>query len=416
MEANTCGAWIIHNTKKIQAEPAPNSFDETLTAGKCGLLLSLITESDATSTLSAEKVKLLAKASGINHLEYPTLIDKLKANHLIDQSSGGSITALGLTTSTVLRHTNNIFQQSNPSSFERASIEIANCVSSQPQPESFIKEYISDTFSLSTKQIIEVIHESESFGLFDYEQIDDKSDRLIFNGNLFRKDSLRKTQLVLSSMNSNESGLLAELDQMLATQGCVTLEDAKKIAGEKLLEKLQSIGMYDFLEVSNPSHNKVFITKPAAFSKFGNPFEEDALDLAKAFVASLSYGMTFSAHSRGKISQLKWLMQKMINGQSVGPATAIGHDYKVLEINRVVEITPSINYPSRFNMRLLKKDIGVLALQVLESGDSASEEAVLFSSDVSHFTGPESKRVQTRKRQDRQKSNMDIVELLRTLK
>jgi hypothetical protein len=140
------------------------------------------------------------------------------------------------------------------------------------------------------------------------------------------------------------------------------------------------------------------------------------LDLAKAFVASLSYGMTFSPHSRGRISQLKKLMQSMIDGRSVGPATAIGHDYKVLELNRVVEIKPSSSYPGRFNMRLLKKDIGILALQVLESGDSASEEAVLISSDVSHFAGPEFKRVETRKKQTMQKSSMEIVELLRTLR
>jgi hypothetical protein len=60
------------------------------------------------------------------------------------------------------------------------------------------------------------------------------------------------------------------------------------------------------------------------------------------------------------------------------PATAIGNDYRVLEQNRVVQIIPAGG--GMFRMRLLKREIGQLALQVLTKGD-ANAEAIHGSSN-----------------------------------
>ena len=90
--------------------------------------------------------------------------------------------------------------------------------------------------------------------------------------------------------------------------------------------------MYDLNGVSNELQRVDFLTKPAAFEKYGNALVEDALDLAKAFVTSLTYGMTYSPASRGQITMLPLLIRKLLRGAWVGPATAIGQDYKVLEL------------------------------------------------------------------------------------
>ena len=113
----------------------------------------------------------------------------------------------------------------------------------------------------------------------------------------------------MNSLNSDDSRKILEMNELLSKKGCITFEKAKAILGEVLLTKLQSIGMYDFNEVSNSHETKTFVTKPSAFSKYGNPFEEDALDLAKAFVSSLYYGMNFSSSGRGRITMLNALMR-----------------------------------------------------------------------------------------------------------
>jgi hypothetical protein len=190
------------------------------------------------------------------------------------------------------------------------------------------------------------------------------------------------------------------------------------LLGQPLLDKLQSIAMYDFNEVSNAAHSKVFITKPSSFSKFGNPFEDDALDLAKSFIASLFYGMKISTYNRGKIKGQEMLvntLNKLLRGGRVGPCTAIGEDYQILELNRVIQLEPSSN--GLYFMTLLKYDIGQLALDVLQKGDIAdhiTKESNLSSSSVTDYSGPEETRLKTRKKKVNNQG--DIKEFLRTMR
>jgi len=68
-------------------------------------------------------------------------------------------------------------------------------------------------------------------------------------------------------------------------------------------------------------------------------------------------------------------------------------------------------------MKLLKKDIGELALQVLEFGD-ASEQSLLgadFSGNVINYAGPEEKRTYTRKKQT-ESIKGSVAEILRTFR
>jgi hypothetical protein len=101
---------------------------------------------------------------------------------------------------------------------------------------------------------------------------------------------------------------------------------------------------------------------------------------------------------RGRITMIEALMRKLIRGSWVGPATAIGQDYRILEIKGVVK-TKALG-DGRFYMRLLKNDIGHLALKVILEGE-ASTDAILQLPPVSanNYKNPESNRTIERKRQ-----------------
>lgn len=414
MNSRTEGAWIIHHTNKLQQVSNVGEFDEIEMAGKCGLILSGLAASHQESTLSEDKTKAIAQSVGVKKTELPTILSKLQEEKLINIGQSGDIAVLGVTSSSVLTHTNSIFINSDPSNYQIAAIELAEKISETPYPQKSLKEYLSDTHKLSNSDANDLFTQAEEIGFVDFEQIDDVQGKIYFNGNLFRRNDLSKTNTILNSLKKEELNKLIELDEMIRKNGCITLDKAIKIAGIELMQKMQSIGMYDCNEVSNDFENKFFITKPAAFSKFGNPFEEDALDLAKAFVASLTYGMNFSTNSRGKITMLKALMKKLINGYPVGPATAIGQDYRILELKRVVEIKHDKN--NMYYMWLLKRDIGEIAMQVLEYGD-ATEQSILnlTSSSVINYKGPEVNRRITRKKQTTQ-TKKEVLELLRTFR
>lgn len=416
MQERTTGAWLINHTKKLQEVTNAHEFEDIEVAGKCGIFLSNLAASNGQSVLDGEKVNAIAKSSGIKKTEIGTIKKKLEESKLIEQGANDSIAVLGITSATVLSHTASIFNESEPNNYQKASLELSDNVSDFPMNDSRLKELISDTYQLSNTETLDLFKQSEEIGFIDYEELDDKS-RVYFNGNLFKRENVEKTTKVLSSLRSDENNKVFELDSLLSSQGCITLEDAKRILGEQLLSKLRAIGMYEFNEVSNPIETKTFITKPSAFSKYGNPFEDDALDLAKAFVASLYYGMKFSRVSRGQISMLKLLLRKLIAGYEVGPATAIGQDYKILELKRVIELRREIG-SSMYYMKLLKQDVGELALQVLEVGDTTDKtikEVTVYTGNITNYKGPEEMRRVGRKKQTQQSKN-SVAQMLRTLR
>jgi len=418
MENRTEGAWLIHHTKKLLDVRDTQDFEDIELAGKCGIFLSNLAASDEQSDLNSDKVSSIAKVSNIKKTEVETIKTKLADAHLIELGQNGSLSVLGITTSTVLTHTSDIFKSSSPSNYQKAAIELAENISDLPKSEKDLKQYLSDTHKLSKNDTTDLFNQSEEIGFVDSEKLDDES-KFFFNGNLFKKDSVAKTSAVLSSLKSDDTSKINELDQLLTSKGCITLESAKTVLGGQLLSKLQSIGMYDFNEVSNSTETKTFVTKPSAFSKYGNPFEEDALDLAKAFVSSLYYGMNFSSSGRGQITMLKALMRKLVNGYEVGPATAIGEDYRLLELKRVIQIRHEGGY--RYFMSLLKKDVGELAIQVLEVGDATEQSiksSTVYSGSVTNYVGPEQKRYVNRKSQNKQskKSVAETIKALRTFR
>jgi len=416
MNERTEGAWIIHHTKKIQTVEDSTDFGDIEIAGKSGLFLSSLAASDQTSILNPSQVNAIATASNIKKIELDAIKNTLKNAKLIDVTKDGSISVIGITTSNVLLHTSAIFKDNTNDDFQKASLELSNYIADTPKNEQNTKQYISDTFCLDSKKTERLFTEAEEIGLIDCEVLDTK--KVYFNGNLFKRDSIAKTTKVLESLKSEDVRKVNEMETHLNNEGCVTLEFAKKILGDDLLSKLQSIAMYDFNEVSNNTHSKIFITKPAAFAKFGNPFEDDALDLAKAFIAALYYGMKVSSSNRGKIQNIIMLrntLMKLLRGEKVGPCTAIGQDYQILELNRVIQLE---HYQSgMYFMTLLKYDIANIALDVLTKGDLA-DYSVLdnnLSSNASLYSGPEKNRMKVRRKKPTSQK-YDVGELIRTMR
>ncbi len=414
MENKIKGAWLIHHSEKIQnVANASVDYEQINFSGKCGVLLSSITE-DSQSLLDKKRVEGLARASGINlRLELPEILKELENQKLISLGTD-EIEVLGLTSGSVLEHTSNIFIEASPSKHEIVALELAESSSDLPILEGTATEYIADTYRLTKKDSKHAIESAEAIGFVDYED-SSNGDRLIFNGNLFRKNDANKIAIVINTLKPSDMQSINELNSILNSRGCISLQTAQKITGEALFKKVHSIGLYDVSQIGNEQGNFAFITKPSAFSKFTNSIADDAFDLAKAFVTSLTYGMTRSQHGRGHISMIGALMRKLINGHWVGPATAIGQDYQMLESKGVIQVR--VEKSGLYSMKLLKKEVGRLALKVILEGDiSADSLRVLPNASISSYTPPEPIRHYTRKNQSpKLKHNIgDILTQLRT--
>ena len=413
MDNNVKGAWLIYQVSKLDKVTETSAFDNTVIAGKCGVLLSAITQ-DNQAVIDNKRLEALAKAAGIRKIEVPVILRKLKEQGLIDIGKSG-VDILGVTTNSCLQHTANIFDSLNPTNLESAAVELCEDASIQPQKLKDIGELLSDKYKISRDDTKMLFDLSLECGFVEREIIDGEKD-LLFNGNLFRRDNVRKIDAVLSSLSEDEARRLRDMNQYLEKNACVPIQEAMNILGNVLFNKLSSVGIFDISVVSNSKEEVAYITKPAAFSKYS--MVDDAFDLAKMFVSSLTYGMTRSSHQRGQIRMIEALMTNLINGNPVGPVNAIGEDYKVLELKNVIQVYNGYkNGRSGYMMKLLKREVGVLALEVIKNADVSSHSLIeLPSAAINKYRGPEINRANLRKKEVgmHPKATNDIIMSLRT--
>ena len=391
MDDKTKGAWLVHHTAKLQKIREP-LFENISFAGKCGMILSQLS-SDQQSVLSEAKVKALSKAVNIHpKTELPSILAELEDKKLIQQSSSG-VECLGLTSSTALIHTAQIYEANEKKSEEDAVLVLAEEASILPQFENNLIKVISDRFKMPTNEAKGLISTASDIEFVDMQKIDD-THNLVFNGNLFRFDNIYKVKTVLNSLTLTDRTNMSEIENQLALKGCLAKSIAINILGEQLFQKLHSIGVFDVSAVSNDKEEVEYITRPGAFKKYSN-FTGDAFDLVKAFVSSLTYGMTRSYFGRGKIRYLNALLQALIDGRELKPSTAAGQDYKILEARNVIAVSDAGR--GMFRMRLLKKEVGEMAVNILQQGDISEQSLELPGASITKYNRPEDTRVSTRK-------------------
>lgn len=393
MDNKTQGAWIIHHTRKLQSVTSQD-FDQLAFSGKCGLVLSAMSASFQV-TMQRARVEALAKANGISpKSELPAILAELERQKLIQQGSD-AVEILGLSSHSVLDHTSTIFNEGDPQAEEKAVIDISESVSVNPFLEKDLIDFTEDKFKISSIEAKDLFAKGEGIGFFDAE-LNSNGDKLVFNGNLFRTSEVHKVNSVIQTLSTSEAEKFRELNELLLSRGCITLSQAHALITEPLFKKLQAVGLYDVNKIGNELGSHYFVTRPAAFSKFNSGIADDAFDLAKAFVTAITYGMTSSSHGRGRIQMVSALLNKLIAGGWVGPATALGHDYQALETRGVVEVKHI--HGTRYSMRLLKPEVGKLALAVIQEGEATSETLHhLPNVAINQYVEPEVNRIVTRK-------------------
>lgn len=416
MDKKIKGSWLIHHTNKLQGVTNQRGYGKTFLAGKAGILLSVISSNDET-VISKRRVETLAEAANINtEFELPKLLDVLFQRKLVDVINN-NIAVLGVTTSSTLQHTSDIFDSLTPNTQENIAVELAERASVAPVSEAEAAEELSDLYRLTKTDINQVLFDAEQIGFVDVEILG-KDEKLLFNGNLFRRETASKIKAVLDSLSSNDQTKLNELTDALKKKACIPVDIARAQLGDQLFGKVTAIGLFDINVVSNSTEEVGFLTLPSAFSKFSNSMVEDAFDLAKAFVSSVTYGMTKSSYERGQIQMVDVLLSALVRGESVGPVRAIAEDYKILELKGVVEVRTGTKKGRTGPMlKLLKKEVGELTLQAIRQGD-VSEHSLssLPSAAVSRFSGPENNRERVRRTQTKisPKATNDMLSVLRT--
>jgi hypothetical protein len=406
MDAKTKGAWLLAHSKNLDAYSGAGAarLEKISFSGKVGRLYNLLRrQSDEANTfvIPSETVNYACQLNAIDISARMVGLKILKDAGRIDVSGDGSVAVLGATTQAVLTATVEIFDEQVPSTDEQAILDLSELVSNKPMKRSEAEERISDIFDMRRGDASSLIDLSKKTALIDEERELDHG--ILFNSHTFRDGKYAvKAHNVLEGLRADERARLSEVQDKMRQNGALYEADVQNILGPELYRRLISVGLFDRMEVSNSTESVGYIASPNDFQKFGRPFEEDPIDDAKALIASLTYGQTRSNHIRGQITMPERLIKTLIRGEElaapVGGVSAIGEDYRELEARQVVEVIPQRR--GRFTMRLLKKDVGELALTIVRGGAAAQEAVLMEGSPAQAFKGPDSARQEVRGKND----------------
>lgn len=405
MDKTTKGAWLLAQSKNLDAVTGAGAarLENISYSGKIGRLYNLLRRNivdDPNPTVDVATVTDVCQINGIDRSSREAGLKVLCDMGRIDVAKNGSVSVLGATSKAVLEVTADIFTESAGTSDEEAVLELSEKVAEKPVARSEATEYIGDLYKIADTQASSLIDLCKSTAIIDEET--DRSRTFLFNSNTFRDGQYaKKSLLVLEGLNASDQARLHEVHEKLRINGALYDGDVQRVLGSELYNRLVSVGLFDRMEVSNKREVVGYVTSPNDFQKFGRPFEDDPIDDAKALLASLTYGRTRSTSSRGKITLPEDLLRALINGREVGGqwgARAIGEDYKELERRQVVKVTPKPNNPNRYTFRLLKKDVGELALTIVRGGTAAQEAVLIDGSAAASFKGPHNVRTEIRKK------------------
>lgn len=402
MDKKAKGAWLLGHSKSLDAVTGPGAarLENISYAGRIGRLYNLLRRNIADEpdpTVSADTVKRICQLNGIDIPTREQGLKVLQAAGRIDVATNGTVSVLGATATAVLEATTAIFAGAGPTSDEEAVLELSEKVAEKPLPRTEATTFISDLYRLPTGMATSLIDLCKSTAIIDEEA--DRTRAILFNSNTFRDGQYaKKTLLVLEGLRADEQHRLSEVQEKLRVSGALYDGEVKKILGADLYRRLISVGFFDRMEVSNSTESVGYVASPNDFQKYGRPFEDDPIDDAKALLASLTYGQTRSSYFRGNITMPSALLRALIEGREVGKSgvRAIGEDYKELEARQVVQVTK--RGPDRYTMKLLKRDVGELALTIVRGGVAAEEAILLDGSAATSFKGPHAVRREVRQK------------------
>ena len=400
MELKTKGAWLLSQSKILDAVAGSGAarLENISYAGRIGRLYNLLrrnVETDLSPTVDKETITQACRLNGIDRLTREAGLKVLKDAGRIDVSKTGGISVLGATSRAVLEVTAEIFTDLDPTIEEEAVLDLSEKVAEKPLVRDDAIEYLGDLHGISMPGTRSLINLCKGTAIIDEEANRDRV--ILFNSNTSRDGQYASKALrILEGLTADQANRLSEVQDKLSSNGALFDVDVQNMLGPILYRRLISVGFFDRMEISNNTESVGYVTSPNDFQKYGRPFEDDPIDDAKALIASLTYGQTRSDYHRGHITMPVALLRALIAGREIGKngVRAIGEDYKELEARQVVQVIPKGH--QRYTMRLLKKDVGELALTIVRGGTAAQEAVLMDGSAATSFKGPHIARTEIR--------------------
>lgn len=399
------GAWVINISKHLLnydiTNPGLSSFENILFAGMCGSLLIKLSADDE-EQLTSTKVKAHARLCGIGSQALSIYLNTLQAFGCLDWDQKRlSYQVLAFSRQRVLETTAAILESAPLSISENTVPTLLEFCLLRPRLESEVKEFLTEI--LPERDIEHLLGLISTFELLGVVTVKGKGEKLYFNGYQFgdRAVDIGSALAALSKEKRKELNTL--LEEVARRPG--TPPENLSIS-EEIKTFAIGLGLVDVSVVSSPAGSAKFLTSPRlsppSVGHETAQLEDDVFHHAKMLLSSLRFGELRSKPSRGKIIDPPTLVRALMNRDRVGPCTAIGEDYVILEGEGVIRTIPAKDkIGKQFYMELRRRESAEMVLGLLESGGSATIDARSLPKSLElplQYAGPERSRPLAAKR------------------
>ncbi len=376
------GLRIIAVAKALTAYQSDTTiaayFGATRLAGRLGLFLSSLRSQ---KKMDWRKFAVLAASSFI---DIPTL--KFNINPWLESQGFVEVQGTNDTDAVIcniidydaiLRSTSAFFGSLGPTQEEALVLEILDRGIRAPTTK-------SDAFRVLSSQSEEVVNRAldlaSGYGIVKVLDCNEMREP-VFYSPLIWGDNIAKAGRALSHLDSSKRSLLLQLVESIRAYQGVPEADAKRWATKQgepsLVDFAIGLGLLDRTDIlTKEGSTTSFLTTPHLYGELAATQGKDVCDRVRLFLDSIRHGQHYGQWFTGKIRDPVDLLGKLIDTGEIGPCTAIGRDYVLVEKAGVVGVKPSSSKPGLFMMHLVQKDTVQLIREILQKKDRPPDMSV----------------------------------------
>lgn len=396
------GSWIINTIKHttgVRTDTVElNNLEVTERAGKAGILLGKLLV-DKQEIIDGKKLSVFARTANISPDAIKTYAEILKKFGQVDfkLDKFGNVSELEiycLSIEEAIKTASSIFDYYEPDEIERGNLESLKTTFELPVSREELIDILTSQSGISEKNIYEILELESTFSLIKKEQIENSD--IYYNEYAFASDGYKIAKAIASLPERQRNDVNFVMEQVKQSQGFLA-DNLIKIINPDIITMMEGVGLLDGIAVNSDFGEAVFYTTPQLIGPGIGTWKisTDVFNHAKLLLSSLRYGEYKSISSRGAIytsSKMMNIVNKLLRGQWVGPCTAIGEDYKLLEMDGVISVQ---KHNGMYKMKLRQLEVGKLVKQMLEYNmvvnDSANEIDV-FNNLPTSYIAPEERR------------------------
>ena len=265
----------------------------------------------------------------------------------------------------------------------------------RPRVQSEVKEFLSKELTeRDADHLLEIVG---TFNLLGVEMLLGHSvEKLYYNEYQFgEKEQAVRIGTALTTLQRNQRAELTELLNEVASKPGAPPESIRVSEGIK--EFAIGLGLIEVSEVASPAGSAKFLTLPRlplpSVGKQTVNLEDDVFHHSKMLLSSLRFGELRSSRSRGRINEPYVLVRTLLERDRVGPCTAIGQDYVILESEGVIRTSYADDRRgNQFYMELRRREPAEIVMNLLKSDGGSAINATSLTRSLElplHYTGPE---------------------------